>query len=198
MSRLISLSDHSCPLRTTWVRWNHSAWDCSRYRYYRSNKIHIYYICIYTYLFNTMYIHNKELYVPLKWLRTPKCYSAIPSPTRAAVTAVFPVFFLDLDRWACPSGPHNLSHGCETNKCDQVSAAASSSAPRLRGQPIGSDDVRSWLYRIYDIYIYIHIYTYMYIHICIYICIYVYICIYICIYIRRYVVLTYILHEASW
>ena len=84
-------------------------------------------ICIYTYLFNTMYIHNKELYVPLKWLRTPKCYSAIPSPTRAAVTAVFPVFFLDLDRWACPSGPHNLSHGCETNKCDQVSAAASSS-----------------------------------------------------------------------
>ena len=53
---------------------------------------------MYTYLFNTMYIHNKELYVQLKWLRTPKFYSAIPSPTRAAVTAVFPIFFLDLDR----------------------------------------------------------------------------------------------------
>ena len=114
-----------------------------------------------------MYIHNKELYVQLKWFRTPRILFCRPF-SNAAVTAVFPIFFLDLDRWACPSGPHNLSHGCETNKCDQVSAAASSSAPQLRGQPIGSDDVTLWLYRIYDLYIYIYIYIY-YIHIYIYV-----------------------------
>ena len=107
--------------------------------------IHIY-IYVYMYIYIHMYVHQwiliyKELYVQLKWLRTPKfLLPSLLQPGQLSQLSFH--FFLDLNRGACPSGPHNLSHGCETNKCDQVSEAASSLAPQPRGQPIGSDDVR--------------------------------------------------------